>query len=167
MKFNEGIPTNERLSALFVDGVYLDDMREIFKKEAPEKFEEFQGNCCRQSAVFGAYFLNRLLPEYEWTVWDGIFEDDYFSPGIMRRYNHAWIFGKHKVTGKRILADFGAVHKEQLFLAVDHNAYPRDGEYKNLIEISRERLDWEKMIQTEVEWFTQKPSMEVINMILY
>jgi hypothetical protein len=126
-----------------------------------EKYKQWGGNTCRQSAVFGAYFLNRILPEYEWSVWDGDFND--VIKGVPVSYNHAWIFGVDRSNGRRLLVDLSRVLQERLFIVVKSNAYPKNlKDYKNMKEIRRERLNWVQMINEDCEYFTKLSGKEFI-----
>jgi hypothetical protein len=126
-----------------------------------EKYKQWGGNTCRQSAVFGTHYLNMFLVEYEWTVWDGIFDD--IIRGKSTRYNHAWIMGKDRNTGRRLLVDLSRVAHERLFIVVLANRYPKDHEdYKNMKEVSREQLDWRKMIEEDREYYTALSGEEFI-----
>lgn len=145
---------------IFMQTMFVPAMKEIFKEHSPEKYEEFQGNCCRQVAVFGCYILSQLLPEFEWSAWQGEYKDKVY--GYDRTYVHAWIYGKGAI---RLFIDLARSHKENIFIETQGNRFPKDHpDYKDMIENWREKLDWKSMFQ-ETEYLTGLPSSKVIGLI--
>lgn len=132
--------------------VFIPSIHELIKSRNSEEYEKWGGNCCRQSAIFGAVVLSEILPEYTWTVWDGVMDD--VIRGKEVNYNHAWIFGK--CDGKRLLVDLSRQYQERLFIEVKVNGYPKDHpEYANMVITSREQLDWKKAFDDDLEYYTQ------------
>lgn len=126
----------------------------------PEEYAIWQGNCCRQTAILGAMVLKVALPEYKWTAWDGDFDDVLMGKRVA--YNHAWIFGINKKTGRALLVDLARLHKERLFVLTRTNAYPHNHpEYKNQVEIRRVQLDLQESMKG-TEYYTGLPSKQVL-----
>jgi hypothetical protein len=145
---------------IFMETMFVPAMKELFKEHSPEKYEEYQGNCCRQVAVFGCHLLSNLLPDIEWNAWQGEYKDKLFGKDVT--YVHAWIYGKGD---KRFLIDMARSHKENLFIETQGNRYPKDHpDYKDMIENWREKLDWRSMFK-ETEYLTGLPSYKVMGLI--
>ena len=136
---------------------YIDD---LFRRRNPDVYAMYQGNFCRQAAVFGSKILEELLPEYTWSAWEANFDDIVNSR--KRNYEHAWIYGKHKHSNKGLLVDLSRNYRERLFIAVESNQYPKDHpEYKYMAERHRTEIDInEKM--TELEFYTTLPSERLL-----
>lgn len=136
-----------------------------YSEESKRKYEMYNGNLCRQTAIFGATFLqNVLAPEYEWTVWEGDFEDKYEGKDV--RYQHAWIFGKSP-NGERLLLDLSNQVKERLFIKVKVNGYPKQGEHKHMRELGRMKLNHNEMFAgTDVEYMTQISSPQLMKLVI-
>ncbi len=117
-----------------------------------EKYATWNGNACRQSAILGVKILEILLPEYEWLVYDGQFQD--IVLGNQCKYNHAWIFGVHKEEDRKLLVDLARKYQEQLFIVTERNSYPSwHEEYKDTIILRSEEMDVEKRLR-EKEFYT-------------
>lgn len=144
--------------------IFIPALHKVITDRNPEEYKRWHGNCCKQTAIFGAYILKILLPDYEWTTWDGVFSDKHKGEDV--RYNHAWILGKEPSTNRRLLIDLARTTKERLFREVSGNRFPKDHpEYKDMVEESRERLDWEKMIEEDDEFYTGLPSRTFIEVL--
>lgn len=132
----------------YMFNMFIPTLHEMVKEYAPDKYEFWNGNLCRQTAFAGTVFLREVLPEYDWQAWEGDFED--IVDGKNCRYEHAWIFGKHKETGKRLFLDLSHNYKERLFIETKVNAYPKDSEeHKDMKCLSRKRLDIDVMLALE------------------
>lgn len=144
--------------------IFVPAMHEVFKSASPEKYKAMQGNCCRQTAILGCHFLSKLLPDFKWVAWEGDFDDILYGEPV--RYRHAWIYGKSE--NFRYIVDMARTHKENLFIEVQGNRYPKDHpDYANMKEVNRKMLDWENLFNNvENEWYTSKPSYEVMKTIM-
>jgi len=136
-------------------------LHQILRYTNPELYDKWQGNCCRQTAIFGAFILNKLLPDYEWEVWDGEFDDIVY--GVSRHYNHAWIYGRPSPYrgGRGLFVDLSRQHHERLFEQTDKNEYPADNSsYMYMKETSREQLPWKDLIDDPDvrEYYTNMPN---------
>lgn len=59
----------------YMENKFVPALHKLVSSSAPAKYEQWGGNACRQTALFGKVYLDNLLPAYTWTVWDGIFDD--------------------------------------------------------------------------------------------
>lgn len=142
----------ETIAKDFMFNSFIPALHDLVSEYNPHKYQEWNGNTCRQTAVFGTYFLNKLLPEYEWTAWDGDFSDIYRGHRV--KYNHSWIHGLNKEDGRGLLVDLSRVDRERLFLPVKENKYPKNHlEYQNMKLIKKEKMDIEERMQ-EYEYYT-------------
>lgn len=116
----------------------------------PTEFAKWGYNCCRQTAITAVPLLREMLPEYEWTVWDGIFED--IHDGREVTYNHAWVYGKHR-DGHGLLVDLARQAHPCLFIKVEENEYPTEGSYATMQELDRQEIDFIEAMG-EKEYFT-------------
>jgi hypothetical protein len=105
-----------------------------------------------------------MLPDFEWYAWEADFDD--ILDGKPQRYQHAWIYGKSKA--KKYLIDLARSHKETLFIEVQGNRYPKDHpDYIHMKELSRSRINWEELLrETDSEWYTGRPSIDVVKDII-
>lgn len=126
----------------------------------PVAYKQWQGNCCRQTAVFGVKLLERLLPSYKWQAWDGDFRDELYGKPVT--YNHSWIYGVDKEKNRGLLVDMARDYRERLFILAPQNKYPKDHpEYAKMRLTSKTKLDVEHMLD-DLEWYTNRPSRELL-----
>ena len=148
------LTNKEKKVRRYVFELFIPSLHQIIRSLNHSEYQRWGGNTCRQSAIFGAYFLDQWLPEYEWEVYDGNFTD--VINGKEVAFNHAWIYGVSKNGGANLFLDLSNVLKERLFIKTNVNAYPKDHEeYKNQKEVSRVQLDWRNMVGTEREYYTR------------
>jgi hypothetical protein len=141
------------LAKRFMFNQFTPALHDLLQSADPHKYRQWGGNMCRQSAIFGAKILEEILPEYEWEVWDGMFSDQF--RGEFVKYNHAWIYGKNKEKGKGLLVDLSRRHHERLFIETTQNKYPKNTpDYRHMKLISKEKLDYNHMIEREQEYYT-------------
>lgn len=154
---------NESALKAFMFNAFIPSVHQVIIDHAADKYKEWQGNCCRQIAVFGSYFIDKYVPStYIVTAWDGEFDDVILDRPL--HYNHAWIFVKDTITKRRLLIDLARTHKENLWIEVPNNRYPKDYQgYENMKETSREQIDWRRLIESETEFYTRLSSKEFIN----
>lgn len=131
---------NEMKVRNFMFNKFIPALHNLVRTADPIKYRTWNGNTCRQSAVFGSIYLRKLLPEYKWTAWDGDFSDIYQGQRV--KYNHAWIHGVDKKNNKGLLVDLSRVDRERLFIPVKSNKYPKDHpEYKNMKLIHKQEMN--------------------------
>ncbi|MGG1263797.1 hypothetical protein [Brevibacillus laterosporus] len=142
----------EEVAKSFMEERFLPALHKLISTINPKEYEKWGGNACRQTAIFGSLYLERLLPEYTWSMWDGIFNDIVNDRKVT--YNHAWLYGVNKENGKRLLVDLSRVHHERLFIVVTGNRYPKDHpSYKDMVEISRKKLNARELMKLP-EYYT-------------
>jgi hypothetical protein len=154
----------EELAKKFMEEQFVPTIRDFFKLKAPSKYKLWGGNCCRQIAIFGAYFLSKSLTDYRFTVWDGNFED--MMEGRKVVYNHAWIYAVSKDKQRKLFIDMGRSLQENIFVEQSRNAYDNNlPGYNYIKELERTQLDWETMLATEIEYYTGIQSMELAKIL--
>jgi hypothetical protein len=162
---NIELTSKEQQAKDFMFGLFVPAIHKVLSTANPAAYRQWGGNTCRQSAIFGAKFLETLLPEYDWEVWDGNFSDRLEGRGFVK-YNHAWNFGRNNETGRGLLVDLSRVDRERLFLPVKANKYPKNHpEYKNMKLINKVKLPHDWHIENEDEYYTMVRGTEVLNRI--
>lgn len=158
------LTTEELKVKHFIEEQFVPALHDIIVSKNPKEYEKWGGNACKQTAIFGSVFLNTLLPQYQWTVWEGIFTDIVHGKEVT--YNHAWIYGVDRKLGKRLLVDASRNHHERLFLPVAGNKYPKDHPaYVHMKELHREKLDVGALLK-EQEFYTRLPSEKLMRLLV-
>ena len=154
---------DETLVKNFMFEKFIPALHKLLREASPGKYAMWNGNTCRQSAVFGTKFLETFLPNYKWTAWDGNFSD--MKHGQQVKYNHAWINGINKEERKGLLVDLSRIDRERLFIPVLENKYPKDHpEYKDMRIINKERMDLEQCM-SETEYYTNLPGNALLSLL--
>lgn len=154
------VAEREKYVKNFMEREFVVALHETFEKANPIEYKKWGGNACRQTAIFGVKFLEKLLPTYSWEAWDGDFED--IVGGKKVTYNHAWIYGVDKSNGKKLLIDLSRLYHERLFLFVNENQYPKDHKsYEHMIELNRKKLDIKDCMK-DCEYYTMERSVKVL-----
>jgi hypothetical protein len=147
----------------FMVNTFIPTLHSVLKEADSFQYLKWGGNACRQTAIFGVKFLEKLLPTYKWEAWDGTFDD--IVNGKPVKYNHAWIYGEDKSSGKKLLIDLSRNLHERLYLFVAVNDYPREHPtYNNMIEIHREKLDV-KSCMKDHEFYTGLKSPRLLQIL--
>jgi hypothetical protein len=163
MTDNLVVTNREILTKNFMVNNFIPTLHSTLEESNPFQYQKWGGNACRQTAIFGVKFLEKLLPTYKWEAWDGIFDD--IVRGKKVNYNHAWIYGEEQSTGKKLLVDLSRNLHERLFLFVEENDYPRDyPTYKNMIEINRQKIDI-KDCMNDLEYYTSLRSQKLLQIL--
>ena len=143
----------EQNAKIFLIDKFVPQIRGLFRDKNPSLYEFWGTNCCRQIAVFGADYMTEMLRDYKFEVWDGIFEDE--VDGHPVKYNHAWIYGINKSNGRKLFIDVARNDRVPIFNIQKNNSYDRTVEgFSKIKEISRQKLNWNRMIKTEREYYT-------------
>jgi hypothetical protein len=143
-----------------MEEMFLPALHKLVREGNPVAYKKWGGNACRQTAFFGRELIANLLPEYKWSVWDGIFDDIVHGKPV--QYNHAWIYGVSLDGSKRLLVDLARQHHERLFIEVTGNRYPKDHpSYLHMKEVRREKVDLDDWAQSP-EFYTQLSSVQFI-----
>ncbi|WP_144472966.1 hypothetical protein [Bacillus pumilus] len=157
------LTNKEILTKTIMENIFVPIIHKIFEEASPLEYRMWRSNACRQTAIFGKKILEELLPEYDWTAWDGNFSD--IIDGKRVKYNHAWIHGINKEKSKGLLVDLSRNHHERLFIPVEKNSYPKKHEsYKHMRVISKERLDVETLL-CEEEYYTKMKGRDLLEKI--
>lgn len=147
-----------------MENCFIPALHEVLSKADPKKYDQWAGNACKQAAIFGAAILEGILPQYKWTVWEGIFDD--IVNDKPSHYNHAWIYGVDRESGRRLLVDMAREYRERLFIVVTGNRYPKDHpEYMQMVEKSRSQHDYKTRVN-EIEYYTQRNGVDVLMDVL-
>jgi hypothetical protein len=150
----------EQFAKVYMEEKFVPALHKLLSEANPSEYKKWGGNACRQTAIFGTILLQTLLPEYDWSAWDGIFDDIVYDKPV--RYNHAWILGKHKEGGQRLLVDLSRLHHERLFMFVDANRYPKDHpSYEHMKEVSREKINVIESLK-DIEYYTKLHAPEFL-----
>ena len=102
--------------------------KSLFKVCNPIKFTIYNGNCCRQMGFICKKFLEEMIPEYEWTV----YESTFLHVPTRQEYEHCWCYGvcKNK-TGILVDLAFDNEYNKNYIIETDINKIPcEDVEYK-------------------------------------
>jgi hypothetical protein len=160
MTNNNVVTEREKHVKFFMEHAFVPALHDLLKNANPLEYQKWGGNACRQTAIFGVKFLEKLLPTYKWEAWDGIFDDE--VKGRKVQYNHAWIFGTDNNTGKKLLVDLSRIFHERLFLFVEKNEYPKDHpSYIHMSEVKREELDVKDCMK-DLEYYTSERSVKLL-----
>lgn len=147
----------------FMIKTFRPNLHRLIRDYNEAEYLKWQGNCCRQTAIIGSYFIDKHMPSYIVTAWEGNFND--ILNGKPVTYDHAWIFAKDSRSDRRLLIDLARTHKDCLWMRVPSNRYLRTYYgYENMIEISRSQLDWRKICEdeNETEYYTKLPTKQFI-----
>lgn len=128
----------------------------------PEEFAKYGFNSCRQTAILGAAYLQKLLPDYNIVPYEGLFIEN--LPNGIEQYIHAFILANKDK--RNILIDLSRTTKRLIFHEAFEFLYPLVEEYKNMILINKNLINLHDMIYTdEPEYFTNKKPIEVLEII--
>lgn len=136
----------------------------ILMSSNPLEFVRYGCNSCRQTAILGAGYLRKLLPDYEFRVYEGHFLEN--KDGKITPYDHAFIIAC-KDNGKRhLIIDLSRTTKKLLFSESYINLYPQIEDYEDVIKIGQDLINLDAMLETdEPEYFTNKKPRELLEMI--
>lgn len=146
------LSTREVIVKNYMYNKFVPALHHILQTANPIQYVRWNGNACRQTAVFGHHFLEKFLPDYTWSAWDGDFSDIYNGKRV--KYNHAWNYGVDKKNNKALLVDLSRVNKERLFIPVKANKYPKNHpEYKDMMLIKKVKMNVDQRMD-ELEYYT-------------
>ena len=155
-------------------------LKYILAESKPEEFAKYGFNSCRQTAILGAAYLQKLLPDYNIVPYEGTFIE-YLSNGF-EQYVHAFILANKY--DRRLLIDLSNViilsiigtissavdlsrtSKRLMFHEAPTFLYPSIKDYKNMILINKNPINLDEMINTNIkEYFTNKKPTELLELI--
>lgn len=127
-----------------------------------EEFIKYGCNSCRQTAILGAGYLRKLLPDYKFDVYEGHFierKDDKDIP-----YDHAFIVA-HK-DERYLLIDLSRTTRKLIFQETMPNLYLGIEDYDDVIQTGQDLLDLDALLDmAEPEYFTRKKPKELMAII--
>lgn len=128
----------------------------------PKEFYQYGYNSCRQTAILGGYFLRSLLPDYTITVYEGQFTEPIND--VITPYIHAFIIAQKG--NRNLIIDLSRTSKRLLFHPVFNRLYPEELDYKNVVYINKERLDYVALTETEEkEYLTGLKPLTLLSLI--
>ena len=135
----------------------------LLMTEGQVEFQRFGCNSCRQTAIFGADYLGKLLPDYTFSAYEGSFIE--VVDGEITPYVHAYIIGVYQ--GRYILVDLARTSKPLIFMEINSiDAYPRIGEYKDVHKLGHNRINLVSALETnEPEYLTNMIPKDIVTMI--
>lgn len=126
------------------------------------KFIEYGCNSCRQTAILGAGYLRKLLPDYEIRVHEGNFIEKINEKYVP--YEHAFITA-HK-DDRHLVIDLSRTSKRLLFSQTYTTSYPEVEDYEDVVKISQDDINLDKMLNTdEPEYFTNQTPKHLMMLI--
>jgi hypothetical protein len=129
-----------------------------------DEFKKYGFNSCRQTAILGAGYLQKLLPDYEFKVYEGHFIEN--TDGKFTSYDHAFIVAINNDEKRHLLIDLSRTTKKLLFTQTYLNLYPEIEDYENVTKIGQDLIDFEAMLNTdEPEFFTCKKPRDLLGVI--
>ena len=136
----------------------------IFLDINPMEFKRYGFNSCRQTAILGAGYLRKVLPEYTFNIYEGEFIDTE-EDGRKIPYIHAFIIAEKD--NRKLLIDISRTEKPMLFIEIsDDDIYPKDNGYDKVKLVSKTQLDLNEMLNPSiVEYYTSKTPQELLRTI--
>ena len=129
-----------------------------------EEFKRYGFNSCRQTAILGASYLKKLLPDYDFHVYEGHFVEK--IDGKATPYDHAFIVAINDKEQRHLVIDLSRTSKKLIFMEAQDNLYPQIEDYQDVIKIGQDLIDLDEMINTdEPEYFTGLKPLVVLKMI--
>ena len=131
--------------------------KELFRNASPVKYYMYNGNCCRQMAYICKKFLEEMIPEYNWTV----YESTFICHKTKQEYEHAWCYGKHKSkTGIVVDVAFDNNIKDNYILESEVSKLPTDDK-----ELENKRIVREDAYFDANEFYTGLTGKELIEVL--
>ena len=116
----------------------------IFLNQNYVTFKQYGFNSCRQTAILGAGYLRKLLPDYNIRVCEGQFVeriDEKFTP-----YIHAFILASKNE--RTLIIDLSRTEKRLLFAPAWPGIYPTTDDYQDMILVNFVPIDLDEMLNT-------------------
>lgn len=148
-----------------IESTIVPSIHRMMREGNPMYYTLYNGRCCKQIAYLLALSLNKLLPEYEWSAWESMFDESEGWEEEPELYAHAWTFGRNKTNPKHcIILDYGKLEDEySFFLRTSSNHYPEYLEINNVeLKLDKEADNLRKHLKPlGLESFTRKPFEEI------
>jgi len=116
------------------------------------------GNCCNQTALLSCMHLSKVLPDYHWEMYEGIFRM-VSKQGEILLFNHAWVYGfAMNMNNKSLFLNLAEDGERITWEAVTDNVYPyrcRHRWYAQEVLSRRRQVDWLRLSRvSEGEYYT-------------
>lgn len=132
-------------------------IKEYYASKAKKLMDEWQGNCCAQTAIIVGNIMNSSISKLGYTIkaYHGDFID--IINGNQVEYNHCWVYCEHRTDpDKSIFIDVGRTSKPCLVMFRKTNTYDKTiPEYKMQYLKKAEEIDYKASLN-EVEYFTSE-----------
>lgn len=142
-------------------------IKEYYASKAKKLMDEWQGNCCAQTAIVVANIMHSSIYKLGYTVkaYHGDFVD--IIHGNQVEYNHCWVYCEHRTDAdKSIFIDVGRTSKPCLVMFRKTNTYDkRIPEYKFQYTTKVAEIDYKASLQ-ETEYFTSEKGIVAYSAIL-
>lgn len=140
-----------------------------FKKEFPDKYEQWSGNHCLQTSIMTCGILESiedLKPEVVYCIMTDIYK------GKNVCYNHAYVAVTDSYNNSRYVIDMARNDRDKLFISkpkdkLDIYVESRCGYrgYGNIFIVGHQHVDYKKALLFDIEYFTGEPSFYLFNEI--
>lgn len=145
-----------RLSSMLID-VVKPTIKEYYASKAKALMDEWQGNCCQQTAIIVANIMSTSIDKLGYTT--KAFHGDFIDlfQGNQVEYNHCWVYCESNYDSEEsILIDVGRTTKQCVVMHRNFNSYDkRIKGYENQHLIKFQEIDYKASLNL-VEYFTQE-----------
>ena len=151
------LSAREAFVASFLLDKFVPTLKRILYEASPALFIQWQGNCCRQTALMCFSVLQEAMPDYEWLPYEGQFKDQY------GHYDHAFVIGT-KQNGERLLVDLSRQMYPSLFMPIPKGAeiYPKFGLYGQMQMLSYTVMPYQVYLNSN-EYYTELIGTDLLN----
>lgn len=134
----------------------------LFKNAIEDRYDQYCYNCCRQTAVFGYFVLNKLFPKYSYRTFEATFTDKLFDQDM--NYEHCYIIASKD--DRHILIDMARTTNPLVFHPFTEKIeYPDIEEYKNMRIVESHEFFCEPLWDVD-EYITGKPTYKIVDFLL-
>lgn len=160
-------PINIELLKSTMIGIIKPTIKEYYASKAKKLMDEWQGNCCAQTAVVVANIMHSSIAKLGYTIkaYHGDFVD--IHQGNQVEYNHCWVYCEHRTDAdKSVFIDIGRTSKPCLVMFRKTNTYDKTmPEYKYQYVTKLQEIDYRASLQ-EIEYFTSEKGIVAYSAIL-
>jgi hypothetical protein len=130
----------------------------------PKEWAKYGFNSCRQTAIFGAIYLQKILPSYTIVPYTGMFLE--IVNGKKETYEHCFIVASKG--NRNILIDLSRVTHHLIFHKMDTFGYPQCDDYKDVVLLYKDAIDLKEMYYADDirEFFTNEHPQNVMKTIV-
>jgi len=160
-------PVNmSKLSSMLID-IVKPTIKEYYASKAKKLMDEWQGNCCQQTAIMVANIMSSSIDSIGYTT--KAFHGDFIDliQGNQVEYNHCWVYCENKYDKEEsILIDLGRTTKQCLVMHRSFNSYDKrikGYEHQHLIKL--QEIDYKGSLNL-VEYFTDEKGSVAYKAIL-